>query len=181
MTASFPSAAVRPPEADPSENYLYKISELFAIRRYAITPAVMAGSLLLFVPLSVIVLLGAFGTVRELLGLEPAAGRVVTLLAAGLGYVTAMEIARVRLHGIGELHRGSGPRRIARHAVLATVALAGFVALANLLAEGVAVGLGNGQPAVAAGSVACLAALAWVAVRSLRAFRGGIRRPARAR
>lgn len=151
------------------------------MRRYAITAAVMAGSLVLFVPLTVAALLGALDTIGEVLGLEPVTSGAVTLLAVGCGYVTAMEIARVRLHGFDELHRGSRPRRIARHAVLATVSLAAGVALADLLTEGVTVGIGNGQPVVAAGAAASLVALAWVAVRSLRAFRGGIRRPTRPR
>ncbi|MFC4987128.1 hypothetical protein [Saliphagus infecundisoli] len=149
------------------------------MRKYAITAAVLAGSLVLFVPLTVTALLGALETIGELFGLEPATGGAVTLLAVALGYVTAMEIARVRLHGFDELDRGSWPRRIARHAVLAAVSLAAGVVLADLLVEGVAVGIGNGQPVVAAGAAASLVALAWVTVRSLRAFRGGVRRPAR--
>lgn len=148
------------------------------MRKYATTAAVMAGSLILFVPLLLAALAGGFGTLQGVLGLESigsggALGWFVALLFA---YVTAMEIARVRLHGFEELHRGTRVRRLAQHGVLATVTAAAGVTLVELLVSGVVVGIETGQTVVAIGSVASLVALAWVTVRSLRAFHGGVRR-----
>lgn len=150
------------------------------MRKYATTAAVMAGSLILFVPLSLVALASGFGTLRGALGLESigSGGALGLLVALAFAYVTAMEIARIELHGFEELHRGTRVRRLARHGVLATVTAAAGVALVELLVSGVVVGIETGQTVVAIGSVASLVALAWVAVRSMRAFGGGVQRSA---
>lgn len=98
-----------PSPTGPSERALCSRIELFTMRKFVTTAAVVAGSLILFVPLTAVAVLGALGTVWGTLGLDLIGGIAVTLLTVGFAYVTAMEIACVRLHGFDELHRGSRP------------------------------------------------------------------------
>ncbi|WP_217641990.1 hypothetical protein [Halostagnicola kamekurae] len=138
------------------------------------------GSLVLFVPLTVVTILVAADTLwivgTSALLQNELAYAAVCLLALGFGYVTAMEICRVRLHGFDQLHRGTRPRRLARHGVLGVVSVAAAIALGRILLDAISVGFANGDPEIIGLGVAGLLALSWVGVRSLSAFRAGTRR-----
>lgn len=142
--------------------------------------AVMFGSLVLFFPLTAVTIIVAADTVWILgtttLLQNDLVFAAVCLLALGFGYVTAMEICRVRLHGFDQLHRGTRPRRLARHGVLGAVAVAAAIALGRILLDAISVGFANGDPEIIGLGVAGLLALSWVGVRSLSAFRAGTRR-----
>lgn len=151
-------------------------------RRYLVTAAVVFGALVLFVPLTYAVVVGAVATLADLVVAGAALPGVfwaaVHAFAIVVGYVTAMEIARVRLHGFAELHRGTPRRRLGRHGVLATVVLSAIVSAIGLLAAATRWGLAN-DSVVMLGLVAAVAiALAWALVRTGNALFEGYRRPA---
>ncbi len=150
------------------------------MRGYLSTAAVLSGSLLLFVPLTFLTVLAAADTLRIVAGFGPAQNGFVhaTVLFSSLvlGYVTAMEICRVRLHGFAELHRGTHSRQLARHGVLGVVALAGAVVLVRILVAAISFGFVNNDPAILGLGIAGVLALSWVTVRAVNAFRVGTRR-----
>ncbi|MDJ1432206.1 hypothetical protein [Halostagnicola sp. A-GB9-2] len=149
------------------------------MRDYLSTAAVLSGSLLLFVPLTFLTVLAAADTLRIVAGLGPIQNGFVhaTVLFSSLvlGYVTAMEICRVRLHGFSELHRGTRSRQLARHGVLGVVALAAAVVLVRILVAAISFGFANNDPAVLGLGVAGALALSWTALGSVNAFRRGTR------
>lgn len=148
--------------------------------KYLSAAAVMVGSLILFIPLSAIALLNFFEFVRMILGIERVGSEGVRLfmgvLIVAFAYVTAMEIARVQLHGVEELRRGTRVRNLSRHGVLVLVVVAAIVSLVEFFLDALTVGIENGQLVVAIGSAASLVALGWVVVRSLKSFRDTVQR-----
>lgn len=94
-------------------------------------------------------------------------GLFVSTIALLVGLKTAIEAARVRLHGFGELHRGSNVRRLGRHALLAVPVVGGVVVVTafvqRVIAFEFAQGGGMTDPTV---MIAAALALALVAVVS---------------
>lgn len=147
------------------------------MKKYTITGAVLAGSLLLVAPLSALLMLEGFETLRGLLGIGPIDGPASLLggfVVLWVALYTAVEVTRVRLHGFSELRRGTPGRRILRHGILGTITALAVLSLVEFLVSGLVGAIDAGQSAVAAGLVATLMVLGWAVVRSLLAFRQGI-------
>lgn len=143
--------------------------------RYATTTAVLVGSLLLFVPLSLGVLYGAVDTIGSLLDLSRRGWLVLVLATLGLAVAldTATVIAAVRLHGFSALDRGPARRRARRIGALCLTALAGFVAVIDVAVEFAAWGLAHDQRHFLVAGFTLLAAVTWVAVRAADALHQG--------
>ncbi|WP_338729913.1 hypothetical protein [Haladaptatus sp. DJG-WS-42] len=145
------------------------------------TAAVWFGAFLLFpVPVasvlfhSVELLAGVAGATSLLTDSVRTALHVVTLI---VGAQVASDIAAVRLHGFAYLHRGRRGVRLARHLILAIVALATFLVVGSLLVALTQWGLDTANTVYLAFVGIVAVALCWVVLRTVKAFRQGLSEP----
>ncbi|WP_330631774.1 hypothetical protein [Halocatena halophila] len=140
--------------------------------------AVAVGSLLLFGPLTAVVLALVGLDIASLIGITPPYGwaLVVAVLAVTLwAFAVAGEIAMIRVHGVRILHRGDSRLRMAgRHLLLVVPLVAAVMKLTPLVWLLVRDGLTQSNPVYVGITLAFAVAIAWTAIRTLRAFRRGL-------
>lgn len=149
------------------------------IRRGLVLGAVATGSLLLFGPLTYVLLVNMVESIATLAGVGPLSGWAGLAVVLGAGLValkTAGEVAMIRIHGYQVLRRGSGSRILVRHAALAAPVIAATLLITDFLADMILWGVTENGVGILGLSLAVIVGLVWTAVRSVEFYQQGRQR-----
>lgn len=149
---------------------------------YAVSSAVALGALLLFGPLTYVMVVHA----AEILGIIAGGsvpftgtlGLVVSVSAILIALTVVTEITRVRLHGVEVLSRGTSARRLARHILLVVPIMAALVVAIEFIYEMFYWGLARESVVILGMVAAVVLALSIVMIRSSTAFYRALRQTA---
>lgn len=149
------------------------------LRRGLVLGAVATGSLLLFGPLTYVLLVNLVGSIVTLVGVGPLSGWAGLAVVLGAGLIalkTAGEVAMIRIHGYQVLRRGSGSQILVRHAALTAPVIGATLLLMDFLADMILWGVTENGVAILGLSLGIIVALMWTAVRSIEFYQQGRQR-----
>jgi ethanolamine utilization microcompartment shell protein EutS len=149
-------------------------------RRSATAGAVLLGGLLLFAPLSFVLIVAAVRVLAGIAGIDvlaigPVGFFVVIAGALVIALDVATEAAAVRLHGFAALDRGTGTRRAIRYGSLGATVLSGLVVAVAFLLDVLGWAIANDRIDYLLISSVVAVALVWALLRVVRAFGRGYR------
>lgn len=141
---------------------------------YIVSSAVTLGAVLLFGPLTYVIVVHASEILGRIVGVSVpftgTLGLVVSMSAILIALAVVTEVTRIRLHGYAELGRGTSTRQLIRHVLLMLPVVAALIVAVELVYEMFQLGLDRESIVILGMVTVVILALILMIFRSTTAF-----------